>query len=300
MTETIHYRFKVRGASAATLTSVNETPLVRELVIETDTGKIKLGDGATAWNDLPYLPGGEGGVSLAEVVVDATTAYTVLDAHSNVYRRLTNAAAKTITVGPQSGEALADDYEQHFDNDGAGAATFVAGSGVTIKAPAGGTLVVPEGGVATLKRVALNVFRLLGTTVPAGAVAAAAVTYDNAASGLSAIDAQGAIDELASASGPDLDIITEASAFTAVPATHKGRQRLIFAGGDVTFSNAQPYAAGHVFNICATTDLELLVSGVTLSPPALGTSELTAGMTVTVAMTGATSGQIFGQTVAAP
>lgn len=47
-------RFKVRRGTAANLASVNETPLAGELVIETDTRKTKLGDGATAYNSLPY------------------------------------------------------------------------------------------------------------------------------------------------------------------------------------------------------------------------------------------------------
>jgi len=55
MAETINYRFKVAGKTAATLTADNPTPLERELVVETDTGKVKIGNGATAWNSLPYL-----------------------------------------------------------------------------------------------------------------------------------------------------------------------------------------------------------------------------------------------------
>lgn len=48
-------RFLVRGGTAANLATVNEVPLVRELVIERDTRKMKLGDGVTAYNDLPYI-----------------------------------------------------------------------------------------------------------------------------------------------------------------------------------------------------------------------------------------------------
>ncbi|ASK91042.1 hypothetical protein KWH04_01210 [Xanthomonas campestris pv. trichodesmae] len=48
-------RFLVRGGTAANLATVNEVPLVRELVIERDTRKMKLGDGVTAYNALPYI-----------------------------------------------------------------------------------------------------------------------------------------------------------------------------------------------------------------------------------------------------
>ena len=49
---------QLRGGTAATLASVNPVLNEREIVIETDTGKIKTGtDGLTAWNDLPYVGG---------------------------------------------------------------------------------------------------------------------------------------------------------------------------------------------------------------------------------------------------
>ena len=96
-----------------------------------------------------------------------------------------------------------------------------------------------------------------------------------------------------------LDLVTEASAFTAVAATHAGTQRLVLAGGSVTFDNAETYAAGQAFNILATSALDLIEDGVTLTPPAGGTLELSADMAVTVVMTGATTGRVIGQTVAA-
>jgi len=52
--EEILYRFKVRGGTASALSTVNEIPLSRELVVETDTRRLKLGDGVKAFNDLPY------------------------------------------------------------------------------------------------------------------------------------------------------------------------------------------------------------------------------------------------------
>lgn len=43
-----------RGGTAAALASENPTPKAREIMIETDTNKFKIGDGVTAWNSLPY------------------------------------------------------------------------------------------------------------------------------------------------------------------------------------------------------------------------------------------------------
>lgn len=53
---TIPYRFQIRGGMAADLAADNDTPLDRELVVERDTGKGKIGDGVTPYNDLEYTP----------------------------------------------------------------------------------------------------------------------------------------------------------------------------------------------------------------------------------------------------
>lgn len=96
-----------------------------------------------------------------------------------------------------------------------------------------------------------------------------------------------------------VDIITEASPFTIVPATHAGRDRYIRAGGDVTFDSAEALAAGQVYTIRATGTIDLVEDGVTLTPPSGGTLELTVGMAVTVVMTSGTAGDVIGQTVPA-
>lgn len=49
-------RFRLRGSdkTAADLASINEILLQNEACIERDTGRGKVGDGSTPWNDLPY------------------------------------------------------------------------------------------------------------------------------------------------------------------------------------------------------------------------------------------------------
>lgn len=106
------------------------------------------------------------------------------------------------------------------------------------------------------------------------------------------------IADLAAAAGAAYTIVTEASPFTADPGTHDGLFRYIRAGGDVTFDDAEPYTAGMVFNIRATASIELIEDSVTLTPPDGGSLELDAGMAVQVVMTGATTGDVIGQTVA--
>lgn len=94
-------------------------------------------------------------------------------------------------------------------------------------------------------------------------------------------------------------IITEPSAFTATPATHAGKSRYIRAGGNVTFDDGEGYSAGQVFNIRATSAIELVEDGVTLDPTYGGTLELEAGMAVTVVMTSPTNADVIGLTVEA-
>lgn len=43
-----------KRGTAAILTANNPTIPAGEIVIETDTGRSKVGDGTTAWNNLPY------------------------------------------------------------------------------------------------------------------------------------------------------------------------------------------------------------------------------------------------------
>ena len=111
----------------------------------------------------------------------------------------------------------------------------------------------------------------------------------------------GAAWEVVTSSGGSetLSIITEASSFTADPATHSGLSRYIRAGGDVTFDSGEGYGAGQVFNIRATASLSLVGSGVTLTPNHGGTLEMEEGMAVTIIMTSPTTAVIIGQTVAA-
>ena len=54
-------RILIRNDVAANWTSVNPKLSKGEMGIEIDTNLIKIGDGVTAWNDLEYIGGKEGG-----------------------------------------------------------------------------------------------------------------------------------------------------------------------------------------------------------------------------------------------
>lgn len=49
---------QLRGGSFEAMSSENPLLARREIAVETDTGKIKVGDGSHYWNDLPYAGGG--------------------------------------------------------------------------------------------------------------------------------------------------------------------------------------------------------------------------------------------------
>lgn len=60
MAEVIDYRFRLRRGLAATWAALDDVLLEGEMGLETDTRKIKIGDGTTGWNGLDYFtaPGG--------------------------------------------------------------------------------------------------------------------------------------------------------------------------------------------------------------------------------------------------
>lgn len=67
MPDVVNYRFRLRRGLAATWAATNDMLLDGEFGLETDTRQLKIGDGSTAWNDLPYFAAddGNGGVSVA-------------------------------------------------------------------------------------------------------------------------------------------------------------------------------------------------------------------------------------------
>ena len=58
-----------RGGTAANLAAVNPLLKAREIMVETNTGKMKIGDGIHNWNDLEYA-GGLSSETLTMTLVD--------------------------------------------------------------------------------------------------------------------------------------------------------------------------------------------------------------------------------------
>lgn len=92
--------------------------------------------------------------------------YTLDPGDAGHYIRMTDATTKVVNIATEATTALPDDGEWNIRNAGAGDLTITPAGGVTVNLPAGGTLVLETGMTVTLKRVAADVFDLLGQTVP--------------------------------------------------------------------------------------------------------------------------------------
>ncbi len=123
-------------------------------------GKIVQGSGMRLSLTSGQLTLASGGVSSVEITgASATLALT----HADRFIRCNNATAQTITIPPQASVAWPDDIQLEGAQWGAGAVTFVAGSGVTIRKSSKITATTdgqysPWG----LKRVGLNEWLLFG------------------------------------------------------------------------------------------------------------------------------------------
>ena len=66
---------QLRGGTASAWTTANPTLAQKEMGIETDTNKIKLGDGTTAWTSLGYFETGEVTLAGAQVLTNKTITF---------------------------------------------------------------------------------------------------------------------------------------------------------------------------------------------------------------------------------
>jgi hypothetical protein len=59
-------QIQIRRGTATEWTSANPTLLQGEAGLETNTGRLKYGDGVTAWNSLPYFLGDTPSIFVSE------------------------------------------------------------------------------------------------------------------------------------------------------------------------------------------------------------------------------------------
>lgn len=70
MAVTLKYRFAMRRRTAADWTALNEVLLQSEWGHESDTNFVKIGDGSTPWNSLPYFGLAPSGVAAGDYGMD--------------------------------------------------------------------------------------------------------------------------------------------------------------------------------------------------------------------------------------
>jgi hypothetical protein len=144
-------QIQVRRGTASQWTSANPTLAAGEWGLETDTGKVKIGDGTTAWNSEPYI--GAGDVTLtgtqtltnktltAPVITIATSAqtasYTLVLADQSDLVEISNASANTLTVPLNSSVAFPTGTTITILQTGAGQTTITPTGGVTINGTPG-------------------------------------------------------------------------------------------------------------------------------------------------------------------
>ena len=123
-------QIQLRRDTAANWASANPTLALGEFGLETDTMLYKIGDGATAWNSQSYAE--LSGTDKFTINEQTGTAYTLVGSDAGKLIKMTNAAANTLTVPPNSSVAFDIGVTINVVNYGAGQTTLTAGAGVTI------------------------------------------------------------------------------------------------------------------------------------------------------------------------
>jgi hypothetical protein len=119
---TVQVKIQLRGDTAANWASVNPVLLTNELGLETDTKKIKVGDGTTAWNSLAYFPSiVTGGTVLGNLEIGTTGTLTfegsTADGFETTLAVTDPTADRTITLPDQSGTVVVTGNASIVDAD---------------------------------------------------------------------------------------------------------------------------------------------------------------------------------------
>lgn len=120
---TVPVKMAQRRDTAANWTSVNPTLLAGEIGIESDTGKLKIGNGSSAWSSLSYIPA----FSLTGLPVSVAQGGTGQTTYTNGQLLIGNTTGNTLTK-----------------------ATLTAGTGISITNGTGSITIATTGGGSTI------------------------------------------------------------------------------------------------------------------------------------------------------
>lgn len=128
---------QLRRDTSANWTTANPVLLSGELAIETNTGRVKWGDGTTSWNSLPYCTFDLRNLlkQSGPVIYTASATAALTDSASVVSAVSFNSATPCNYTIPQNVHPVGDSL--NVVQYGTGQVTIVAGSGVTLRAAVG-------------------------------------------------------------------------------------------------------------------------------------------------------------------
>lgn len=95
-------KIQLRRGLAASWTTINPILSAGEPGVETDTGKLKIGDGSTAWNDLEYLAGEGGGGGGALEPGSVTNAHVAANAAISADKLADGGTNKVLTAAERA------------------------------------------------------------------------------------------------------------------------------------------------------------------------------------------------------
>ena len=153
-------QIQLRRDTSSNWTTANPTLALGELGLETDTMLYKVGDGATAWNSQSYAT--LAGTDKFTINEQTGTAYTLVIGDAGKLIKMTNAAANTLTVPPNSSVAFDIGTTINVVQYGAGTTTLTAGSGVTIYSYNSALAITGQYGQAVLTKCATDLWIAAG------------------------------------------------------------------------------------------------------------------------------------------
>jgi hypothetical protein len=145
---------QLRRGTASQWTSANTVLTSGEVGFETDTRRIKIGDGTTEWNSLSYFN---------SVQTNArTSSYTLVLSDNERLVEINNASANNLTVPLNSSVAFPIGTKIDILQTGAGQTTIDPVSGVTVNSKNGNLKLSGQWSAATLIKRGTNTWALIG------------------------------------------------------------------------------------------------------------------------------------------
>lgn len=167
---------KSRGDTAANWTAANPVLAAREIGLELDTQRVKVGDGVTAWNSLPYWLFSKLHVFEADTTISTSSGTWVatgdqlefqLDQDADL---LVHVVFSTLIYRTSTGNARANarvnlnDGAAYYALPSAGIRTVISSSDLWLVANLGGTILIPAVAAGPIT-LGLDWFLFEGTTV---------------------------------------------------------------------------------------------------------------------------------------